>query len=113
MHGIQSLGTAIVTGLRRLPMLSISTSSEISHLELPGTHRARNVVCRYRWSKVSAKCPEDTSKLCSFWEEPYLAAQASTLIVVPRQWIRCPAGELQCPGYGARETFNTDRCTHM
>ena len=50
---------------------------------------------------VSSKCPQYARKFCSFREEPSLAAQASTLIVVHRQLIRCPAGRPRCPGYRA------------
>ena len=54
--------------------------------------QARNIAYCNSTPLVSAKCPEDASKLCSFRKEPCLAAQASTEIVVHRQLIRCPAG---------------------
>jgi hypothetical protein len=53
---------------------------------------ARNLAFRSGTPLVSAKCPEDASKFDSFREEPCLAAQANTEIVVHRQLIRCPAG---------------------
>jgi len=49
--------------------------------------------------------PGRCHKLCSFLEEPRLAAQASTLTVVHRQLIRCPAGKPQCAGHGVRATL--------
>ena len=60
--------------------------------------QARNVAYCNRTPLVSAKCPEDASKLCSLREEACLAVRASTEIEVHRQWIRCPAGKPQWRG---------------